>query len=246
MVADIGEVSLTTADIDGVTAGPATSRETLSAALSDLSSYTVQAGTNLDVSNDGTNINATGTANQNSEEASWVQYSWNSINQLTLTYETRTPYAYYNHDGDGDLVFTNPETAFATGIDLDADDSSGATGSSYQTIFYSNTTGSTPVEIADGDITISNSGDRSTNATVILTNAFAGDVLAVDTTVLASLGLTGSVVSDIAGSGAITVTLTGTASVLDYQTAIQSITYENTNFATSFDPDSAFYRCSGL
>ncbi|MEP0940453.1 MAG: Ig-like domain-containing protein [Rhizobiaceae bacterium] len=228
--ADIGEVSLTTADIDGTAAGTTTTRETLAAALSDLSSYTVQAGTNLEVSNDGVNLRATGTADQDSEESSWVQYSWNSINQLTMIYESRTPYAYFNHDGDGDLVFTNPETSFATGIDLDMNDSSGATGSNYQTIFYSNATSGTPVAIADGDIMVTNEAGSATSATITLTNALAGDLLNVDTAVLASLGLTGSVDTSIAGE--ITVTLAGNASATDYQTAIQSITFENTNYGS--------------
>ena len=228
--ADIGEVSLTTADIDGVGPGTVTTRETLAAALSDLSSYTVQAGTNLEVSNDGVNLRATGTADQNSEESSWVQYSWNSINQLTMIYETRTPYAYYNHDGDGDLVFTNPETAYATGIDLDLNDSSGASGSNYQTIYYSNATNGTPVAIADGDVTVSNAANRVTHATVTLTNAMSGDQLNVQTSILSSLGLTGVV--DTSVPGVITATLSGNASAIDYQTAIQSITYENTNYGS--------------
>ncbi|NRB29797.1 MAG: DUF4347 domain-containing protein, partial [Rhizobiaceae bacterium] len=231
--ADIGEVSLTTADIDGTAAGTVTTRETLAAALSDLSSYTVQAGTNLEVSNDGVNLRATGTADQDSEESSWVQYSWNSVNQLTMIYETRTPYAYYNHDGDGDLVFTNPETAFATGIDLDVNDSSGASGSNYQTIFYSNATSGTPVAIADGDIMVTNAAGAATSATIVLNNAFTGDQLNVDTSVLTSLGLTGVV--DTGTPGVITVTLSGNASATDYQTAIQSITFENTNYG-SIDP----------
>ncbi|NKB52763.1 MAG: DUF4347 domain-containing protein [Rhizobiaceae bacterium] len=231
--AEIGEVSLTTADIDGVAPGSVTTRETLAAALSDLSSYTVQAGTNLEVTNDGTNLRATGTMDQNSEESSWVQYSWNSVNQLTMMYETRSPYAYYNHDGDGDLVFTNPETSFATGVDLDADDSSGSGGSNYQTVFYSNATSGSPVAIADGDVIVTNDAGSATNATVTLTNALAGDQLNVDNSILTSLGLTGSV--DTSVPGQISVTLSGEASTTDYQTALQSITFENTNYG-SIDP----------
>ena len=168
--------------------------------LSDLSSYTVQAGTNLEVSNDGTNIRATGTADQNSEESSWVQYSWNSINQLTMVYETRTPYAYYNHDGDGDLVFTNPNTAFATGIDLDKNDSSGATGSNYQTEFLFGTASPIPVEIADGDIEVTNDAGTATSASIVFTNAFAGDELVLDSAVLTSIGLTGNVDTSVSGT----------------------------------------------
>ena len=231
--AEIGEVSLTTADIDGTGPGTVTTRESLAAALADLSSYTVQAGTNLEVSNDGVNLKATGSADQDSEESSWVQYSWNSINQLTMTYETRTPYAYYNHDGDGDLVFTNPDVANATGIDLDEDDSSLATGSNYQTIFYSNAISGTPVAIADGDTIVTNAAGTATGATITLTNAFVGDQMNIETAVLTSLGLTGMVDTGVAG--VITVTLSGDASTTDYQTAIQSISFENTNYG-GIDP----------
>jgi len=227
VVADIGEVSLTTADIDGVGPGPNTTRETLSASLADLSSYTVQAGTNLDVTNDGSFIRATGTADQDNELTSWVQYSWNSINQLTMEYEVRTPYAYYNHDGDGDLVFTNPTTSAATDIDLDADDSSGATGSSYQTTYYYSGAVGGPVSIADGDITVSNDQNQSTSATITMATSYSGDLLNVDSGILASLGITATI-TGTPGSGPLIVQLDGAAAPIDYQTAIQAITYSNT------------------
>ncbi|MEM1040019.1 MAG: Ig-like domain-containing protein, partial [Pseudomonadota bacterium] len=229
-----GEVSLTIADIDG-TAGNPNSIEAVSANLSGLSSYTVQAPTNQTVVNDGTLITSSGTQDQDTiDQESWVQFSWGSVNQLELVYTTYdNSTRFFDHDGDGDLVFTNPNTSFATGIDLDQNDSSGATGSSYQDIFFTNAGGGgTPVAIADGDIDIDNPGGGASSATIILTNASAGDQLNVNTAVMASLGITPTI--DTSVSGQITVSLAGAASTDDYQTAIQSITYENT--VVGFDP----------
>ena len=89
---DIGNVTFTTSDIDGTGADDnAVTRERLSASTATLSSYTVQDGTNLNVTNDGAYVNATGTANQFDEESSWVGYTWNSVNFLDMRYTTRTP-----------------------------------------------------------------------------------------------------------------------------------------------------------
>ncbi|MEL6967522.1 MAG: DUF4347 domain-containing protein, partial [Pseudomonadota bacterium] len=229
-----GEVSLTISDIDG-SAGNPNSVEAVSANLTGLSSYTVQSPTNQVVENDGTTITSSGTQNENNiNQGSWVQYTWGSVNQLELVYSTFTNGTrFFDHDGDGDLVFTNPNTAFATGIDLDANDSSGATGSNYQDIFFANVGGGgTPVAIADGDIEIDNPGGSASSATITLTNAFAGDQLNLNSAVLTSLGITGTV--DTSTPGQVLITLTGAASTDDYQAAIQSITYENT--IAGFDP----------
>ena len=224
-----GSISFTISDIDGGGGLPNT-REEVAASLAGLSSYTVQDPTNMAVTLDTAagEIRASGTAPHNDEQPSWIQFTWDTVNQLDMTYVTHTTNAYFNHDGDGDLVFTNPDTSFATGIDLDADDSSGATGSSYQTIFYTDATNpGAPVAIADGDITVDNDGDRATRATIRLTNALADDVLAADAAILAPLGLSASV--DVSVAGEILVEITGAASVTDYQTAIQSITYASTD-----------------
>ncbi|MEM9734576.1 MAG: DUF4347 domain-containing protein, partial [Pseudomonadota bacterium] len=231
--ANFGEVGLTISDIDGRD-GLVATREALGAETGDLSSYTVQAGTNLIDSNTAGFIFVDGTQDQNDEESSWVRFNWNSVNELTMQYRTHTPQAFYHHDGDGDLVFTNPNTSFATGIDLDADDSSGASGSSYQTIYFSPPTGTgTPVEIADADIVVSNSGGRQTSATIVLTNALAGDVLEVNQPILNAIGLTST--TDTSVPGQITITLTGDASPVDYQTAIQTITYRSTVNGNAID-----------
>jgi len=62
--------------------------------------------------------------------------------------------------------------------------------------------------------------------TVKLTNAQAGDVLAVGAL---PAGISANINASVAGE--ITVTLSGNASLADYETAVQAITFENTSEA---------------
>ncbi len=83
-----------------------------------------------------------------------------------------------------------------------------------------------PIAIVDSDITISDvDGDHIGNATVTLTNAFDGDVLHVG-------GMPVGIVATTSTDGH-SVTLTGDASLADYQDALKSITYENTSSDTN-------------
>ena len=61
------------------------------------------------------------------------------------------------------------------------------------------------------------------SATIVLTNAKAGDVLTLG-------ALPGGIIGDVvSGPGTITVTLTGSASKAAYQTAINGVTFHNTS-----------------
>ena len=63
-------------------------------------------------------------------------------------------------------------------VDLDANDSSGATGTGYRLTFTEN---GAAVSIADGDVLITDSNSTNlTGATITLTNAQAGDVLSLE------------------------------------------------------------------
>ena len=231
-----GRVGLTISDIDG-NGGPNTV-EGVSASLSNLSSYTVQSPTNLQVSVNNDFLEAQGTQNQNDEEPSWVRFDWATANELVLTYHVYDQGTrFFNHDGDGDLVFSNPNTAFTQGLDLDADDSSGATGSNYQTTYIDDSIPGVdqdvPVAIADADIAIFDLNDTNLQgASIVLTNASAGDQLNVDAALMADLGISFNVDSTSV-PGQIIVTLSGTALIENYETAIKSVTYSNTN--ASFD-----------
>ena len=107
-------------------------------------------------------------------------------------------------------------------VDLDSNDSSGATGANYQTTF---TEAGPAVAIADVDRTILNYDTTSiVSATVRLTNAQANDVMAIGAL---PGGITGSV--DTSVPGIITVTLSGSSTVANYQTALSAITFSNTS-----------------
>jgi uncharacterized repeat protein (TIGR01451 family) len=107
-------------------------------------------------------------------------------------------------------------------LDLDANNSSGATFDDFYTTF---TEAGPAIAIADADRTITNYDTTNiASATVRLTNAKAFDVMTINT--LPS-GITGSV--DTSVPGVITVTLTGASSAANYQTAISAIRFHNTS-----------------
>ncbi len=112
---------------------------------------------------------------------------------------------------------------FGTSINLDLDlNNSTATGTSYVTTF---TEGGAAVPVADTDRTIVNY-DATTiqSATIVLTNAQAGDVLAIGAL---PGGITGTV--NTGTPGQVTVTLTGASSIANYQNAIRAVTFSNPN-----------------
>ncbi|MEM7474764.1 MAG: DUF4347 domain-containing protein, partial [Planctomycetota bacterium] len=226
-----GRIGLTISDIDG--AGSPETVEGIAASLHNLSSYTLQSPTNLDVTVDNDFLVAQGTQNQNDERPSWVRFDWSTANELVLTYYVYdNGTRFFNHDGDGDLVFTNPDTSYTQGLDLDMDDSSGASGSNYQTTYIDGSipgvAGDVPVSIADADITVFDLNDTTLQgATITLTNASAGDQLNVNTPLLAALGINANV--DTSDPNRIVVELSGVSLIENYETAIKSITYSNTN-----------------
>ncbi len=115
-------------------------------------------------------------------------------------------------------------------LDLDTDNSSGALGNKYTTTF---TEGGAGVAIGDTDVAISDVDSPNMESAIIrLVDAPDGaeESLSFDPAVLASLGITGTY-----DAATRTVTLTGSATVANYQAAIAGITYNN----TSLNPDVA-------
>ena len=107
-------------------------------------------------------------------------------------------------------------------IDLDLDDSSTQTGNDYQVSFISGTAAS----ISGGDVTITDSSSTNLeSATIHLTNPVDGLVegLFVNGTLPAGITTTGY------DPDTGIITLTGSASLADYQTAITQIEYNNTD-----------------
>ncbi|WP_339533284.1 retention module-containing protein [Pseudomonas orientalis] len=115
-------------------------------------------------------------------------------------------------------------------IDLDANNSSGASGNDYKTTFTEGTAGQ-GVSIADTDIRITDPDSTLlTGATVTLTNAQAGDALNEGNTV------NGISVSTNNQTGVITLTLSGSATLADYMQRIQNITFTNNSHDPSTTP----------
>ncbi|MEN0040892.1 MAG: DUF4347 domain-containing protein, partial [Pseudomonadota bacterium] len=222
----VGDIDFTLSDIDGSQGNP-NSREEVTVALDDLASYTFEASSNLEAVNTGTGINVSGTEDQGDEQNSWVTLSWESTNALSVRYGSYTGNSFYNHDGDGELTIDNPVTYYASDIDLDADDSSGATGSAFaQTYLLQDTVPGYPVSIVDGDVDVINFGQNATDARITLTNTQPGDQLTWDQTVFDALGLTIS--SSVGGGGEIIVDISGRTSTADYESAFQALRFSNT------------------
>jgi VCBS repeat-containing protein len=147
----------------------------------------------------------------------------------TLTYYPDTNYngpdsfSYIVGDGRGGtasatVYLTVSVANDAPVLDLDGDDST-ATGSDFVTTFTEN---GSAVSVADGDITITDADDTHIeSATIVLTNAKADDTLTIGTL---PAGISGSY-----DAATHTVTLTGSASLADYQTAIQAVTFSNSS-----------------
>ena len=110
-------------------------------------------------------------------------------------------------------------------LDLDSDNSSTATNADYLTSF---TEGGASVSISDIDIDIADVDDSNIeSATITLTNAKLDDLL--DTSAVNGL----IVNEDTSVAGVITITLTGSKTLAEYEAAIAAITFSN----TSQDPD---------
>ncbi|WP_198325268.1 tandem-95 repeat protein [Permianibacter aggregans] len=120
------------------------------------------------------------------------------------------------------LNVTNVNDA-APQLDLDGNNSSGINGSGYQVNYIE---GGSPVRIADTDITITDA-DSSTlvSATIRITNAEAGDLLSVGSL---PAGISASAYNPATG----TITLSGVASLADYQAAIRAIQFINDGSAS--------------
>ena len=107
-------------------------------------------------------------------------------------------------------------------LSLDANASSGAAARNYQTTY---TEKGAAVAIGDTDVSAVEPGlANATSAKIVLTNAQAGDVLAANAL---PAGITSSIDTSVAGQ--ITVNLSGSASLANYQTAIQDVTFASTS-----------------
>ncbi|MBN4075522.1 DUF4347 domain-containing protein, partial [Gammaproteobacteria bacterium AH-315-E17] len=121
-----------------------------------------------------------------------------------------------------DVTFTAPETISIPILDLDLNDSSGATDLDFDvaTVYKS---GDGSIAITDADLGITDSDPDATtlqSATISIANAQAGDVLSVGS-------LPGGI--SASGSGTTSINLSGVATIAQYEAALQAITFVNNN-----------------
>ncbi|MCB2256465.1 type I secretion C-terminal target domain-containing protein, partial [Pseudomonas chlororaphis] len=115
-------------------------------------------------------------------------------------------------------------------IDLDANNSSGATGADYKVTFTENTPGA-GVSIADTDLSITDPDSTMlTGATIVLTNRQPGDSLNLGNSV------NGITINANSQAGTITLTLSGNATLADYMQQIKNITFTNNSEDPSTTP----------
>ncbi|SEC78632.1 surface adhesion protein [Pseudomonas saponiphila] len=115
-------------------------------------------------------------------------------------------------------------------IDLDANNSSGATGADYKVTFTEGTAGP-GVSIADTDLSITDPDSTMlTGATIVLTNRQPGDSLNLGNSV------NGISINANSKDGSITLTLSGNATLADYMQQIKNITFTNNSHDPSTTP----------
>jgi VCBS repeat-containing protein len=226
-VAASGDINFRINDIDGVSAlsqaFPNVEMEAVAPSLSGLTSYTLSTPTNLVAGVNAGKLLVMGTQDESSGQTSRVGFDWQNVSTWDVVYTTTAAGRIFLHDGDGDLTFTSPLTTNMLAVDADADNST-ATGSAYATTYTEN---GAAVPVVDSDVQITQHSALGTTlgrATVTLTNAQSGDLLSVGTLPGA---LTSSV--DTSVSGVITVTLSGSGTLAEYQTALAAIGFSNTS-----------------
>jgi hypothetical protein len=221
-----GSPNFNVADIDG-SGGLPNSREIVVPSLNGLTAYTINATTDLVASVSPAGVSVSGTQNEIANPPvaiSLAQFSWKNVSTWNVSYTLQPGFtnAVFRHDGNGSFTFTSPNTVALLSLDLDGNDTT-ATGSAYQANYVENAAG---ISISDADTVINQNAALGTTlggATIVLTNAQANDVLAA-----ATLPPGISAVIDTSVAGHITVTLSGSDTVANYQAAINAIKFSNT------------------
>ena len=176
---------------------------------------------------DWTTVGESGLAQQTPDISAIIQEivgrdGWTATSSLALTISgtgTRTAESYNGSQaGAPQLHIEYAMPADGTpAIDLDDNDSSGATGDDFAATFVAE---GAAVAIADSDTIVTDSDSLTLmSATIAITNAVLGDVLAFG-------AMPGSIIATLAADG-FSLDLSGSATLADYQTAIESVTFEH-------------------
>ncbi|MEM8749871.1 MAG: tandem-95 repeat protein [Pseudomonadota bacterium] len=229
-------INIVLSDLDGL-AGTADTRDSISIEPDELWSYTVEEGTELvDDFVDG-GLKLSGTQQGTNNPLAQVGAFWANASQFAITYTSHTQTNNFDMDGDGGKTFTNPDVRATQSIDLNGADA----GQDYIAVYINNASQSSsqdvPVSLVSPDMFIFDLDSLNLeSATITLTNKQSGDVLNFDPVLLDRLGIT----ADLTDTGTeLVLSLTGFSMVTNYETAIKSITYENTTSDALFVPGPA-------
>lgn len=212
--------------------------------LSDFSRYTIDNPTNLNAtitslapmrgrfeSKDTTNqpgitLNATqNIATGEYSNVSTFKYRVGAFNVIGATANSRLASLYFDCVAYSSPVTTTPAPPT---IDLDADNSSGATGNNYQKTFI---VGGAAVSAADTDVKISDEKNFIDSATITLTNRPNGtsENLSIDVTAGGTVsGVTASAYDPATGKITLTTNTPDTITLTQYQAIIATLKYNNT------------------
>ncbi|MEO0328859.1 MAG: choice-of-anchor C family protein, partial [Pseudomonadota bacterium] len=127
-----------------------------------------------------------------------------------------------------DIPITIESSNSAPVLDLDFNDSSGATGANYQATFTEGNGAVNIGDLAQSDITISDANDTNIeSATITLTNRPDGvdEFLVVDVGAIVASSIVISAYNSTSG----VITLTGTATKAEYEQALENVRYNNTS-----------------
>ena len=172
-----------------------------------------------------TTITLTGVASQLDYELALKQIRFNNDSadpsNVTRTIEIVVNDGTINSNIATALVQVEAVNNSAPAVDLDPDDSTGTARTTFRTIFTEN---GPPTQIADTDTTITDVDSTTlVSATITLVNQTSFDQLTV------TLPLPGGIVASAYDPATGVLTLTGTATLDDYEVALQQIHYTNDN-----------------
>jgi hypothetical protein len=226
------DVRFTISDIDGI-GGQANTRESVSTSTDHLAYFSHETGSDVAFTSSLDQVTASGTQNENPDTSkptdpkSDATFDWAQVSSFTLNYKLTTnsvtTMAQFYQDGTATQVYANPIYTSIPRLDLDSKDLT-ATGNDAH---FTYTEQQTPISVVTPDVKVSNPMDINSikDATVVLTNAKAGDVLSIGT-------LPSNITAAITqGNGTITVKLTGLGSESDYDAALRAVMFANTSDA---------------
>lgn len=217
-------------DLEGIAGQPAAG-DTIIVDATELWSYTRETGSDVVVTDDFGDLVARGTQAVNGSNSN-ISLSFQESNAFLVTYGSTSQVANFDVDGDAALAgFATPDTQATQSLDLDTTQPGNS-----RVVTYNNVSGvDVPVSLVSQNVEIFEFDSETLDAvTIRLTNAYLGDRINYDETLLSMLGEFGitvdSVTTGVATMGTpavIEVTLSGIAQIADYETALQSLTFDN-------------------